>query len=158
MESTQQTPSQLQFGAGPVLDMYFASMNAWKKNCDAFVQASRERQVVPNVAQNPPAAYENTSAQPQKAGEDIFRRFVEHQIELCRFFGKRWEQYLNLPSDLSRCQSAADFAQVQSAFLTKMAADYGIEGRRLGQAFQELLPNWMAAAPVSVIPRQPTHH
>ena len=43
----------------------------------------------------------------------------EEQVELCRFFGRRWEQYLNLPSDVSRCRSVLDLAQVQSTFLTK---------------------------------------
>ena len=100
-------------------------------------------------------AYENTSAQLQKTWGDFFRRFVEQQIEICRFFGKRWEQYLDLPSDLSRCQSPADFAQVQSAFLTKMAADYGTESRHLTQA---LLSNWMTAQSAPVIPKQPTLH
>ncbi|MGA7323137.1 MAG: hypothetical protein WBX25_01320 [Rhodomicrobium sp.] len=65
---------------------------------------------------------------------------------------------MDLPSALSRCRSAADFVQLQSAFLTKMAADYGIESRHLAQDFQELLANWMVAAPVSFIPKQPAQH
>ncbi len=65
---------------------------------------------------------------------------------------------MDLPSDLSRCQSPADIAQLQSAFLTKMAADYGIEDRRLAQAFQALLSNWTAAQPMSFNTQQPTHH
>ena len=67
-----------------------------------------------------PNADFNNAVQLQKAGEDIFRRAIEEQIELCRFFGRRWEQYLNLPSDVSRCRSVLDLAQVQSTFLTKM--------------------------------------
>ncbi len=158
MENMQQTQSQPRFGTDPVLDMYLASIDAWKKNYDAFVQAPREQQGQPGGALSPGAAYENTSAQLQKTGDDFFRRFVEQQIEICRFFGKRWEQYLNIPSDLSRCRSAADFALVQSAFLTKMAADYNVEGRRLAQGFQELHSNWMAASPMSFIPQQSAHH
>jgi hypothetical protein len=88
---------------------------------------------------------------------DFFRRFVELKIEICRFFGKRWEQYLELPPDLSRCQSALDIAKLQSAFLSKMANDYGIEDMRLAQAFQALLSNWMAA-PMCLNTQQPTHH
>ena len=33
--------------------------------------------------------------------------------------------------DVSRCRSVLDLAQVQSTFLTKMAADYGIEPRAI---------------------------
>ncbi len=79
-------------------------------------------------------------------------------MEICRFFGKRWEQYLDLPRDLSRCRTPADIAQVQSAFLTKMAADYGIEGKHLMQVFQKLLANRIAAAPVPFMPMLPAKH
>jgi hypothetical protein len=109
MQNAQQALPQPVFDAGPILNMYRDSMDAWKKNYDAFVQASRGPQGQPNGAVTTAAAYGNTSAQLQKTGEDNFRRFVELQIEICRFYGKRWEQYLGLPSDLSRCQSAADF-------------------------------------------------
>jgi hypothetical protein len=155
MENAQQTLSQTPFDPGAVFDMYLASMDALKKNFDAFVQASRPQQGQTGGALSPVAAVENTPAQLQKSGEDIFRRAVELQVELCRFFGKKWEQYLDL---VSRCRSASDIAQVQSAFLSKMAAGYDIEGRRLAQAFQELGSAWMAAAPVSFIPKQPKRH
>jgi len=158
MENTQQALSQPRFNPLPVVDMCLASFDAWKKNYDAFVQASGGQKGQPSAALNPAAVYENTSAQLQKTGEDFFRRFVELQIEICRFFGKRWEQYLDLPSDISHCQSAVDIAQLQSAFLTKMAAGYGVEDRRLAQAFQALLSNWMAAQPMSFNPQLPTHH
>ncbi len=153
MENVHQTLSQPGFNPVPILDMYLTSLDAWKKNYDALVQAPRVQQGQPGGALNPGAAYENTSAQWQK--NDFFRRFVEQQIKICRFFGKRWEQYLDLPSDLSRCQSPADFAQVQLAFLTKMAADYGTECRHLTQA---LLSNWMTVQSAPVIPKQPTLH
>ena len=92
----------------------------------------------------------------QKTGnEHIFLRAVKHQVELGRFFGKRQERYLDFWSDIAHCQSAMDLVKVQSAFLTKMAADYGFESRRLAQGFQELLSSWMAAQPMSFIPKQP---
>jgi hypothetical protein len=158
MGNAQQTPSQTRLDPDSVLGMYLASIDAWKKDCDAFVQASRGQQGQPSATLNRGVAYENTSAQLQKTGEDFFRRFVELQIEICRFFGKRWEQYLDLPSDITHCQSAADIAQLQSAFLTKMAADYGIEARQFAQDFQTLLSNWMAPQPMSIDTQRPTHH
>jgi hypothetical protein len=105
-----------------------------EKDLESFVQASKKQEGQTNGLAKPNADF-NNAGQLQKAGEDIFRRAIEEQIELCRFFGRRWEQYLNLPSDVSRCRSMRDLAQVQSTFLTKMAADYGIEGRRLLQAY-----------------------
>ena len=34
----------------------------------------------------------------QKSGEEIFKRFVQNQMEFCHLFGHRCEQYLKLPS------------------------------------------------------------
>ena len=95
----------------------------------------------------------------QKTGEHIFRRAVEHQVEIGRFFGKRQERHLDFWSDIAHCQSATDIVKVQSAFLTEMVADYGIESRRLAaQGFQELLSSWIAAQPMSSISKQPAQY
>ena len=144
--------------ADPILNMYRESIDAWQKGYNGsndFVQASRPQQGQTNAALNPAAAYENTSTQMQKTGGHIFRRAVEQQIELGRFFGKRQGRYLDFWSAIAHCQSAADIVKVESAFLTKMAADYGIESRRLAQGFQELLSSGMAAQPMSFILKQP---
>ena len=138
--------------ADPILNMYRESIDAWQKGYNGsndFAQASRPQQGQTNAALNPAAAYGNTSAQTQKTGEHIFRHAVEHQIELGRFLGKRQARYLDFWSDIARCQSATDLVKVQSAFLTKMAADYGFESRRLAQGFQGLLSSWMAGLPMS---------
>ena len=137
--------------ADPILNMYRESIDAWQKGFNGyndFVQASRPQPGQTNAALNPVAAYENTSAQMQKTGEHIFRRAVEHQVELGRFLGKRQARYLDFWSDIAHCQSAADIVKVQSAFLTETAADYDIESRRLAQGSQELLSSWMAALPM----------
>lgn len=150
MESAQQSLSQARFDAGPVLDIYLASLEAWKKNFDAFAEASQQQTKTQAAA----VTIESTSNQLEKTGADIFRRLIQEQVELCRFFGKRWEQYLSLPSDISRCHSPADLAQLQLAFLTKMAADYGIEGRHFARTFQELVSELMAVQPISVMAKR----
>ena len=125
--------------ADSILNMYRESIDAWQKGYNGyndFAQTSRLQQGQTNAALNPAAAYENTTAQMQKTGEHIFRRAVEHQVELGRFFGKRQARYLDFSSDIAH-QSAAEIVKLQSAFLTEMAADYGIESRRLAQGFQE---------------------
>lgn len=150
MESAQQSLSQARFDAGPVLDIYLASLEAWKKNFDAFAEASQQQTKTQAAA----VTIESTSNQLEKTGADIFRRLIQEQVELCRFFGKRWEQYLSLPSDISRCHSPADLAQLQLAFLTKTAADYGIEGRHFARTFQELVSELMAVQPISVMAKR----
>ncbi len=144
--------------ADPILNMYRESFDAWQNGYNGYndsAQTSRPQQGQTNAALNPAPAYENMSAQMQKTGGHIFRRAVEHQVGLGRFFGKRQERYLDFWSDIAHCQSVTDIVKVQSSFLTKMAADYGFESRRLAQGFQDLLSSWMAALPMSFIPKQP---
>ena len=67
----------------------------------------------------------------QKSGEEIFKRFVQNQMELCHFFGHRCEQYLKLPEQLSQCRSLTELGEPQSAFLSKFASDYMQEAGKL---------------------------
>ena len=67
----------------------------------------------------------------QKSGEEIFKRFVQNQMELWQFIGGRWEQYLNLPGQISRCRSLTELGELQSAFLSKFANDYLLEAGKL---------------------------
>ena len=67
----------------------------------------------------------------RKSGEEIFKRFVQNQMELCHFFGHRCEQYLKLPEQLSQCRSLTELGELQSAFLSKFANDYLLEAGKL---------------------------
>jgi hypothetical protein len=68
----------------------------------------------------------------QKAGEEIFKRFAQNQMELCHFFSHRCEQYLKLPEQISQCRSLSELGKLQSAFLSKFASDYLLEAGKLG--------------------------
>lgn len=158
MDHVQQALAQPRFETSSVMDMYLASVNAWKKNLDAFSEASGSQVKQRNDMPSPAAEMEKTSAQLQRTGENIFRHVIEEQIELCRFFEKRWEQYLSLPADISRCHSPTDIAQLQLSYLTRMAADYGTEGRRFAQAFQEVVSQAMMANPMPFVGNQFSKH
>ena len=93
-------------------------------------------------------------AQAQDAGSTVFGRAFEEQLELCRFFAKRWEQYAALPASLTRCRSATDLAQLQVAFLSKMAADYNTEGCHVAEILEQLVSAWMSAHPALFIGKQ----
>ena len=69
----------------------------------------------------------------QKAGEEIFKRFVQNQMELLQFLGGRWEQYLKLPEQISQCRSLTELGELQSAFLSKFASDYTQEAGKLAR-------------------------
>jgi len=69
----------------------------------------------------------------QKSGEEIFKRFVQNQMELCHFFSQRCEQHLKLPEQLSQCRSLTELGELQSAFLSKFASDYLLEAGKLAR-------------------------
>ena len=78
----------------------------------------------------------------QKMGGDVFKRFVQNQIEICRFFGHRWEQYLALPDQFSQCRTVTELGNAQTAFLKQLASDYMHETGRLAQPVTEAMSNW----------------
>ena len=158
MENAHHTLTHPRFDGGPVLEMYFASLDAWKKNLDAFAEGAGHMQKQGGEALSAAGNPSNASAQVQNAAEDIFGRAVEQQMELWRFFGKRWEQYLSLPADISRCRSAMEVAQLQLAFLRKMAADYSVESNQFARSLQGLAPDWTAAQPVPLTGQRETQH
>lgn len=57
----------------------------------------------------------------RSADEARFRSFIEQQIGLCRFFGRRRERYFDPP--LSSCKAPAEVAEREMEFLNKMAED-----------------------------------
>jgi hypothetical protein len=69
----------------------------------------------------------------QESGEEIFKRFVQNQMELCHFFGHRCEQYLKLPERLSQCRSLTELGNLQSSFLSQFANDYMKETEKLAK-------------------------
>ena len=72
-----------------------------------------------------------------KSGEEVFKRFVQNQMELWHFLGGRWEQYLKLPEQFSQCRSLTELGELQSAFLSKFAKDYLLEAGKLAGSVAE---------------------
>ncbi len=135
--AAQQTFRSDDLDVMPVLKMYLESLDAWKKSYENF--AGKAGNIQPSYSTPYPAgemktAYESALAGWQKSGEEIFKRFVEQQVELCRFMGNRWEQYLKLPEQLAHCRTPADVGQVQAEFISQFANDYMHETTKLSQA------------------------
>ena len=77
------------------------------------------------------SAYDAALLNWQKSGEEIFKHFVQNQMELCHFFGHRCEQYLKLSEQLSQCRSLTELGNLQSSFLSQFASDYLQEAGKL---------------------------
>ena len=127
----------------PVLKMYIDSLEAWKKNCDEFTGrvSNMQNNFQTNGSNN---ACESGLPAWQRSGEEFFKRFVEQQMEICRFLSARWEQYLKLPGQLALCRTPADVGQVQAAFLSQFVDDYTHETKKLAQPAGQMMSSWTA--------------
>ncbi len=141
--NAHQSPQSFDFTVAPVMKMYLDSVEAWKKNYESLAINGKGLQP-PNSPEYAKSAYENALGGWHKSGEEFYKRFVEQQIELCRFFAGRWEKHLKLSDQLSQCHTAADFGQVQAAFLNQAANDYMHETGKLTQPIGELISHWTA--------------
>jgi hypothetical protein len=119
----------------PTLKMYMEFIEFSKRNYENFLKSAPlrangmdgKKAEVESITSPNDAAMLNW----QKSGEKIFKRFVQNQMELWQFLGGRWEQYLNLPEQISKCRSLTELGELQSAFLSKFANDYLLEAGKL---------------------------
>jgi hypothetical protein len=134
------------FSIAPIMNMYMDSLETWKHSYDALTAGMKESQGQPatHFSNATRSAYNAAFASWQKSGEEVFKHFVEQQIELCHFFAGRWENYLKLPDKLAHCQTPAEMGQVQAAFFNQFATDYMREAGKLSQPIGELVSHWAA--------------
>jgi hypothetical protein len=140
------------FDIAPMWKMYMEPIELWKKNYETFLKSTPfradgiegQRAEAESITSLNDAALLNW----QKSGEEIFKRFVQNQMELCHFFGHRWEQYLKLPEQLSQCRSLTELEKLQSSFLSQFANDYMQETEKLAKPVADL------AREVAVLPHR----
>lgn len=134
-----------QFDISPVLKMYMESIDLWKRNYEAFMHNAKDMQAASAgraSAESIASARDSALLNWQKSSEDLFKRFVQSQIEICHFFSHRWEQYLKLPEQFSQCRSVTELGNLQAAFLSRFANDYMQETEKLAQPVAEAMTNW----------------
>jgi len=142
------------FDISPMLKMYTESIELWKKNYENMMKNAKDTQgafEANRAAQITHSPAGSTSAHDaallnwEKSGEELFKRFVQNQMELCHFFGSRWEQYLKLPEQLSQCRSLTELGNLQSSFLSQFAKDYMHETEKLAKPVAELMASGAGA-------------
>ena len=130
------------FDISPMLKMYMESIELWKKNYENFLKSAplgADGIDGKNAeAESITSAYDAALLNWQKSGEEVFKRFVQNQMELCHFFGHRCEQYLKLPEQLSQCRSLTELGNLQSSFLSQFANDYMQETEKLAKPVADL--------------------
>jgi len=137
----------------PVLKMYMDSIELWKKNYENFTKSAKEMQSAfgangsgasltgqaGQATESAASAADAVLLNWQKSAEELFKRFVQNQIEICRFFGTRWEQYLKLPDQVSHCRSITELGNIQAAFMSQFATDYMHETEKLAKPVSEFM-------------------
>lgn len=122
MSMPSPTHQAFDFEFVPALKLFMENMEVWKKNYEQVLKGANIASAAGSELPVNPA--EQAIGAWSSAGEALFTSFVEQQIELCRFYGKRWETYLDHPRRLSRCKNPADAIELQMEFVKKMAEDY----------------------------------
>ena len=121
----------------PTLKMYMEFIEYSKRNYENFLKSAplgADGIDGKNAeAESITSAYDAALLNWQKSGEEVFKRFVQNQMELCYFFGHRCEQYLKLPEQLSQCRSLTELVNLQSSFLSQFANDYMQETEKLAK-------------------------
>lgn len=134
--SAQQSLNQSDFDPAPIVKLYVDAVESWKNNYDRLARTMME-------AATPAPSANQASGVPmeplQSIGPRLFRKMVETEMELCRFYETRWSQYLKLPEAILACKSPMEFAELQANFCSRLAADYTNEGAKLFGALSELV-------------------
>jgi len=141
-----QAMKQIEFDATPIVNMYVESIQNWQKSCDSFAKsmASNENFMAPktyNSSQN------DFMGSLQKSGTAVFNRFVESQIDLCRFYECRLMRYLKIPGSVAACRTPSELTQVQTSFLNDFVTDYAAESTKLMKPFKDRLSTLCAGPP-----------
>lgn len=124
----------------PALKLYLESIESWKENYKKLLE-SADMQSAAN--QNPYAeGYNQAMANWQSMCGELYKRFIDDQVELCRFLSHRWENYRDLPRQASHCRNPAELAQLQIDFMNRMMSEYAQESMKLMQPVNDLLAKY----------------
>lgn len=123
----------LAFDVGPAVKLYMDSVEAWRKSCERLSSPPNASAEAANRSETALPNYDKVVAGWQKVALVAFRGFVEQQIELCRFFEGRWEQYLHLQDRLNECRRPGELGRVHADFVAKLANDYIVATNKLAR-------------------------
>jgi hypothetical protein len=129
MENTLMTTAQTAYNdyTQAFVGMYLSALHQWKSSYEraSRLQSYEERQVSPEVIPSPAAR-----STPKNYYVQGYRRAIENNMSLCRFFERRWYSYTGLPERVAALKSPLDVFSLQAEFLSTVAEDYINEAAR----------------------------
>ena len=129
------------FDISPTLKMYMEFIEFSKRNYENFLKSAPLRA---NGMDGKKAEVESITfltmppCKLAKNGRENLQAFRAKPDGALAILGGRWEQYLNLPGQISQCRSLTELGELQSAFLSKFANDYLLEAGKLAGSVAEL--------------------
>jgi hypothetical protein len=136
------------FDFAPAMKLYMDSVEGWKQNYEKLLKGANFTPAAGGAALIAKPV-EQAMSNWQAAGEALFKTFIGQQVELCQFFGRRWEIYRDYPRRISSCKTPAELAEVETEFLNRMAADYSHESAKLTKSMNDLVAAWAAGRPTA---------
>lgn len=141
-----QSQPALNMDVAPALKLYLESIESWKENYMKLLESANFQ---PAKSQNPVAEnYNQTLSDWQSVCGEMYKRFVDDQVELCRFFSHRWAGYRDLPQQVSDCRNPTELAQLQIDFMTRMMTEYTRESMKLIQPVSDLMAKYSTGRPI----------
>jgi hypothetical protein len=124
----------------PLMKFYMDSFETWKKNYETLTRSMTNGGAEQHggALGNAMTQFEGPLQAWQKMAGEYFHRFVETQMELCRFYESRWSQYLKIQETLSSCRSPTEIGDQQASFFNRFLNDYTAESKKLMQSFADL--------------------
>jgi hypothetical protein len=113
-----------------VLKTYMDTMQQWKRTYESAIEGDKNLSI---SGRTKISTFEPTYTTSQNFGVQFFRRMIEGQMGLCRFFENRWSNYMILPDAVSGCKSPLDLLPLQASFVKQFIEDYAHEGTRMMQ-------------------------
>jgi hypothetical protein len=114
------------------LNMYLDALQQWKKTYERAAERNKNLAI--------PDKTENSTSEPvyttsKNFGAQFFRRAIEGQMGVCRFFENRLSNYMMLPDAFFACKSPLDTLPLQASFVKQLIEDYANEGARMMQSY-----------------------
>jgi hypothetical protein len=147
MNKRARSAQQAEVDFGPAFKMYLDNMESWKKSYEKMLTNATGATLKGGFDPINPS-YAPAMTGWQNLGGDGFKHVIEQQLELCRFFGRRWQLYLDMSTKVARCKTPAEFGQLQLDFINRMSTEYIQESAKLAQPVTEMMVSWLSGRPV----------
>lgn len=132
-----QSQAAFNIDVAPALKLYLDNIESLMDSCRTVLESSDPR---PVTGRNPFAESSNQAlASWQASCGELYERFIDEQIALCRFLGHRWERCRGLSRQVGDCRDPAELARLQFDFLTRMMTEYMQETMKLMQPVNDMM-------------------